>query len=131
MIETTQLKYLRIALVLVGIIFIFGIYLLMIVWPSGWTWHSGHSDYPLMIVGIYATLGVFLILAARDPLAHRSLIWFTVWSSVIHGGIMAVQALAPNSHEHLVGDVPALFIIAIVLALLTPRGSRAVSHANV
>jgi len=130
MIETTQLKYLRIALVLVGIIFIFGIYLLMIVWPSGWTWHSGHSDYPLMIVGIYATLGVFLILAARDPLAHRSLIWFTVWSSVIHGGIMAVQALAPNSHGHLVGDVPALFIIAIVLALLTPRGSRAVSHAN-
>ena len=78
-----------------------------------------------MIVGIYATLGVFLILAARDPLAHRSLIWFTVWSSVVHGGIMAVQALAPNSHGHLVGDVPALFIIAIVLALLTPRGSRA------
>src|SRR5262249_713080 len=130
MIETTQLKYLRIALVLIGI-FIFGIYLLMIVWPSGWTWHSGHSDYPLMIVGIYATLGVFLILAARDPLAHRSLIWFTVWSSVIPGGIMAVQALGPNRHGHLVGDVRALFIIAIVLALLTPRGSRAVSHANV
>jgi hypothetical protein len=74
----------------VGIIFIFGIYILMIVWPSGWAWHSGHSDYPLMIVGIYATLGVFLILAARDPLTHRSLIWFTVWSSVVHGGIMAV-----------------------------------------
>src|SRR5215831_21396118 len=129
--DSTRLKYLRIALVLVGIIFIFGIYSLMIAWPSGWTWHTGHSDYPLMIVGIYATLGVFLILAARDPLAHRSLIWFTVWSSVVHAGIMAVQALAPNSHGHLVGDVPALFIIAIVLALLTPRGSRAVSHANV
>ena len=130
MIETTQLKYLRIALVLVGIIFIFGIYPLMIVWPSGWKWHSGRSDYPLMIVGIYATLGVFLIFAARDPLAHRSLIWFTVWSSVIHGGIMAVQALAPNSRGHLFGDVPALLIVAIVLVLLTPRGSRAVSHAN-
>ena len=61
-----RLKYLRIALVLVGIIFIFGIYSLMIAWPSGWTWHIGHSDYPLMIVGIYATLGVFLILAARS-----------------------------------------------------------------
>src|SRR5262245_48761723 len=129
--DSTRLKYLRIALVLVGIIFIFGIYLLMIVWPSGWTWHSGHSDYPLMIVGIYATLGVFLILAARDPLAHRSLIWFTVWSSVIHGGLTVLQVLAPNSHRHLVGDVPARFIIALDLALLTPRGSRAVSHANV
>ena len=83
-----------------------------------------------MIVGIYATLGVFLIFAARDPLAHRSLIWFTVWSSVIHGGIMAVQALAPNSHGHLVGDVPALLVVAIVLAMLMPRGSREVSHAN-
>src|SRR5215831_18952060 len=128
--DSTRLKYLRIALVLVGIIFIFGIYSLMIAWPSGWTWHTGHSDYPLMIVGVYATLGVFLILAARDPLAHRSLIWFTVWSSVIHGSIMAVQALAPNSHGHLVGDVPALFIIAIVLALLTPRGSRAAIHTS-
>jgi|SRR5262245_35952895 len=128
--DSTRLKYLRIALVLVGIIFIFGIYSLMIAWPSGWTWHTGHSDYPLMIVGIYATLGVFLILAARDPLAHRSLIWFTVWSSVVHGGIMAVQALAPNSHGHLVGDVPALFIVAIVLALLTPRGSRAANHTS-
>jgi hypothetical protein len=132
--DSTRLKYLRIALVLVGIIFIFGLYSLMIgwpsVWPSGWTWHTGHSDYPLMIVGIYATLGVFLILAARNPLAHRSLIWFTVWSSLVHGGIMAVQALAPNSHGHLVGDVPALFIIAIVLALLTPRGSGAANHTS-
>jgi len=130
MTDSTRLKYLRIALVLVGITFIFGIYLLMLVWPSGWTWHSGHSDYPIMIVGIYATLGVFLLFAARDPLAHRSLIWFTVWSSVVHGGIMAVQALAPNSHGHLLGDVPALFIVAAVLALLTPRGNRVASHAN-
>src|SRR5262249_4480927 len=128
--DSTRLKYLRIALVLVGIIFIFGIYSLMIAWPSGWTWHTGHSDYPLMIVGIYATLGVFLILAAREPLAHSSLIWFTVWSRVVQGGIMAVQALAPNSHGHLVGDVPALFIVAIVLALLTPRGSRAANHTS-
>jgi hypothetical protein len=69
-----RLKYLRIALVAVGIIFIVGIYLLMIVWPAGWTWHTGHSDYPLMIVGVYATLGVFLVRAARDPLANLGLI---------------------------------------------------------
>ena len=94
--EADRLKYLKIALVLVGIIFIAGIYPLMIIWPSGWSWHMGHSDYPLMIVGIYATLGVFLIIAARNPLAHLSLIWFTVWSSVVHGGIMTVQALANN-----------------------------------
>lgn len=121
-----NLKYLRIALVLVGITFIAGIYLLMIVWPSGWSWHTGQSDYPLMIVGIYATLGIFLIFAARNPLDHLSLIWFTIWSSVVHGAIMATQALvSPAHHGHLVGDVPALFIVAAVLAVLTLRAERA------
>lgn len=123
--EIVRLKYLRIALVAVGIIFIAGIYLLMIVWPAGWTWHTGHSDYPLMIVGVYATLGVFLILAARDPLANLSLIWFTVWSSLVHAGIMAFQASTnPMNHGHLLGDVPALLIVAALLAVLTPRRAK-------
>jgi FtsH-binding integral membrane protein len=120
--DIQQLRLLRIALVAVGVIFIGGIYLLMVVWPSGWTWHTGHSHYPLMIVGIYATLGVFLIRAARNPLEHLSLIWFTVWSSVVHGAIMTLQSLqASENHGHLLGDVPALFIVAAVLAALTPR----------
>ena len=124
--DTPKLTALRIALILVGVIFIAGIYLLMIVWPSGWTWHTGHSDYPLMIVGVYATLGVFLLLAARNPLAHLSLIWFTVWSSVVHAAIMAVQSFgAPENRGHLVGDVPALLVVAILLAVLTPRRSTA------
>ena len=127
--DVARLKYLRIALVLVGIIFIFGIYLLMIVWPSGWTWHTGHSDYPLMIVGVYATLGVFLLRAARNPLDHLSLIWFTVWSSVVHASIMALQSFEmPQNHGHLVGDVPALFIVAAVLGFLTPRRDALSRH---
>jgi len=130
MIETLRLKYLRIALVAVGITFFAGIYPLMILWPSGWTWHTGHSDYPLMIVGIYATLGVFLVVAARDPLAHLSLIRFTIWSSVVHGVIMAVQSLTTTmNHGHLLGDVPALFIVAIVLAALAPRGAGVAQSA--
>jgi hypothetical protein len=128
--ETLRLKYLRFALVAVGITFIAGIYPLMIAWPSGWTWHTGHSDYPLMIVGIYATLGVFLIMSARNPLAHLSLIWFTVWSSMVHGGIMTVQSFTNDmNHGHLLGDVPALFIVAAVLAVLTPRGEKPRSPA--
>ena len=119
-------KYLRIALLLVGLIFIIGIYPLTIIWPSGWTWHTGHSDYLQMILGIYATLGVFLVVASRNPLAHLSLIWFTVWSSVVHGGIMAAQSLATSEHMgHLWGDVMALFLVAAVLAILTPRGAAA------
>jgi len=93
MTESGRIKYLRFALLGVGVIFIFGIYPLTILWPSGWSWHTGQSDYLQMILGIYATLGVFLLLASRNPLAHLSLIWFTVWSSIVHGGIMAIQAL--------------------------------------
>ena len=116
-----SLRLLRVVLVMAGVACL-ALYPLMLFWPSGWTWHVGHSDYQMMIVGVYATLGVFLILAARDPLANLSLIWFTVWSSVVHGGVMAVQAMTQEGKlGHLVGDVPALFIVAIALAILTPR----------
>jgi hypothetical protein len=124
--DALRLKNLRIALILVGIIFIAGLYPLMMVWPSGWTWHTGHSDYPLMIVGVYATLGVFLLRASRNPLDNLSLIWFTIWSSVVHAGIMAYQSFeAPENHGHLLGDVPALLVIAVLLAVLTSRRAAA------
>ena len=123
MTESDRVKYLRVALVVFGLIFIFGVWPLTIVWPSGWAWHAeGRSEYLEMIVGIYATLGVFLLIASRDPLAHRSLIWFTVWSSVVHGGIMGVQSLMNAKHiGHLWGDVAALILVAGVLGALTPR----------
>jgi hypothetical protein len=118
-----RIRYLRFALQLVGLIFIFGIYTLSVVWPSGWVWHTGHtSHYLQMILGVYATLGIFLLLASRNPLANLSLIWFTVWSSVVHAGIMTVQALTNSDQRgHLVGDIPALLVIAAVLAFLIPR----------
>jgi hypothetical protein len=121
-----RVKFLRIALVAVGLIFLVGVYPLTIVWPAGWAWHStGQSMYLQMILGIYATLGVFLLIASRDPLANRSLIWFTVWSSIVHGGIMAAQSIAYPEHlGHLLGDVPALLIVAVALALLMPRRAR-------
>lgn len=124
MTDADRTKYLRPALLLVGLVFLFGIYPLTVVWPSGWSWHAGPSEYLQMILGIYATLGVFLIIASRDPLAHRSLISFTIWSSVVHGLIMAAQALVTPEHVgHLWGDVPALILVAGLLALLTPRAA--------
>jgi hypothetical protein len=66
---------------------------------------------------VYATLGVFLLLAARDPRSNLSLIWFTIWSSLIHAAIMGVQSL--NGHMgHLLGDVPALLLVAVILTAL-------------
>lgn len=121
--EATRLKYLRIALWVFGLVFIFGIWPLTQIWPAGWSWHTeGRSYYLEMIMGLYATLGVFLILAARDPLKNLSLIWFAVWSSVVHGGIMAVQSFdGLHNTGHLYGDVLALFVVAAVLAFLAPH----------
>ena len=122
--EANRVLYLRIALIVVGLLCIFGFYPLTIVWPSGWAWGQGHSHYLMMILGIYATLGVFLLIASRDPDTHKSIIWFTVWSSVVHGAIMAWQASSDAGERgHLLGDVPALFLVAIVLGVLMQMGS--------
>ena len=127
--EDSKRGYLRIALALAGVAFLL-IYPLMHLWPSGWAWTPAQSEYEQMIVGVYATLGVFLLWASRRPEAHLSLIWFTVWSSIVHGSIMGVQAIVDQSERgHLVGDVPALFVVAIVLALLTPRGIATIGRS--
>lgn len=110
------------------------LYPLAMFWPSGWAWHEGSpagNNYFMMIVGIYATLGVFLIRAAKNPAANTSLIWFTVWSSVVHAAIMTYQGLAqPGQHGHLVGDVPALLLVALVLGVLTSRGTPEIAAAT-
>jgi hypothetical protein len=79
-----------------------------------------------MICGVYAVLGIFLIRAASDPVANRSLISFTIWSSVVHAAIMAIQSVVgPNEMGHLLGDVPALFLVAIALGYLSPSKTAA------
>jgi hypothetical protein len=116
-----QHRYLRIALIVVGIAFLL-IYPLTQVWSSGWSWQPSQSKSEQMIIGVYATLGVFLLWASRKPEAHLSLIWFTVWSSAVHGLIMAVQAVMDSGERgHLLGDVPALLLVAIVLGFLASR----------
>lgn len=112
------------ALVVFGIAFCL-LYPLSIFWSSGWAWHEGSpalSDYFMMIVVVYLTLGIFMIRSARNPLANAPLIWFVVWSSLVHALVMGWEAFrTPMMMGHLVGDVPALFIAAIALGLLMRR----------
>jgi hypothetical protein len=64
----------------------------------------------------------FLLIASKDQLQHRSLIWFAIWSSVVHTSIIAVQVIANPEHiGHLYGDVLGLFLVAGVLGWLMPR----------
>jgi len=122
---TQKDKLLRFALTAFGVVFCL-IYPVGMIWPSGWVWHGGHGQYYLqMICGVYAVLGIFLIAAGRDPYSNRSLISFTIWSSLVHAGIMAAQAIY-DGHElgHLSGDVPALLLVAAVLWFLSPASQQ-------
>ncbi|MDA3934253.1 MAG: hypothetical protein PF630_08020 [Gammaproteobacteria bacterium] len=127
MTQQQNLNYLKGALYTFGIIFIIGIPAMMMwIWPDGWGWTPAQYEYEQMIMGVYATLGVFLIRAAKDPLANASLIWFTIWSSIVHGGIMLVQAIVDETERaNLLGDIPALFLVAAVLWYFMPRKAQA------
>jgi len=121
--QDEKLKHLKTALYAVGIIYIVGVpAMMMVIWPDGWGWTPAQPEYEQMIMGVYATLGVFLILAAKDPMANTSLIWFTIVSNIVHGGIMFVQAILDETDRaNLIGDVPALFLVAAVLWYLMPK----------
>ena len=125
--DSSRELYLRIALVVFGLIFLVGVFPMKMFWPSGWRWIPNQSHYEQMILGVYATLGVFLLLAAREPRLHRSLILFAAWSSLVHGGIMAAQAFRGGEMGHMLGDIPALALVGVVLLLLAPAATRTAS----
>ena len=119
--ETMREGFLKAALVVFGLIF-FLLYPLGMVWPSGFRWQGEQGEYYFqMICGVYAVLGAYLIIAARNPSENRSLISFTISANIVHAAIMAAQSIH-DEHErgHLLGDVPALLLVAGVLWLLSP-----------
>ena len=118
-------------LLVFGLVFIFGVWPLMMFWPAGWQWQPNQPEYEQMVLGVYATLGVFLVLASRNPVQHRSLILFAAWSSLVHSGIMAVQAIRDTAERgHLIGDVAVLAIVGIVLVVLAPKPGEAASATS-
>lgn len=114
-------KYNKIVLIITGIAFL-GVFAMMMMFPSSWGWEPRQPEYEQMIMGIYAVLGIFLLLASRAPEKHLSLIWFAAFSSLVHALIMSFQALNdPAEMPNFMGDIPALFLVFILLALTTPR----------
>src|SRR5271154_5193997 len=128
--DAARVRYLRIALILVGLIFILGVYPLMMAWwPSGWRWQPNQPEYEQMILGVYATLGIFLLLASRNPSANRSLIAFTAWSSFVHAMLMSGQAFARLvARGELIGSA-VLVVIGVALIALAP-GKKTVEQVS-
>ncbi|HKJ24135.1 MAG TPA: DUF6632 domain-containing protein [Myxococcota bacterium] len=105
---------------------LFALPLAFAVLPAEFRWSPHHPPYERMIVAIYAALGVCMWRAARDPRRHVLLIDFVILSSVLHGAVMAYDAVVQQGeHAHLWGDVPLLFGVAALFYWLRPseRGS--------
>lgn len=123
-------RALKIVLVLVGLLFTAAIY------PE-WTsvrdgWQANKEDALPMMMSLYFTLGVFLLLAARNPSGNRSVIAFAAWSSFAHGAVMAVMAIhLPSARADLLIAAAVFSIIGAVLLLLAPpKPSGALASAT-
>jgi thiol:disulfide interchange protein len=113
-------RALEVVLVIVGILFLAMVYPLV----------QMHLEESLqMMLSIYVTLGIFLLLASRNPEENRSLIAFAAWSSLAHAGVMAVQ----SSHDvgdriHLLGGAVAFAVIGIAFIVLAPANLQVPDH---
>ncbi len=114
-------KHNKLVVLIVGVAFC-GTYGMMSFFPDSWGWEPHQPEFEQMIQGVYTVLGVFLLIASRAPEKHLSLIWFTAFSSLVHAVIMNLQALAdPAEKANMMGDIPALYLVFILLALTTPK----------
>ena len=116
-------RALKIVLVLVGLLFCAAVYPLLLMVKE--------EPALAMMMSLYATLGIFLLLASRNPSAHRSLIAFTAWSSFAHASVMAVQAyLGFIARRELLG-VATFIVIGMALIALAPAKQSAERTAAV
>jgi hypothetical protein len=105
-------RALKIVLVFVGLLFMATVYpLIMFV---------RQEPALSMMMSLYVTLGVFLLLGARNPSANRSLIAFTAWSSFAHAALMAIQACKNMISRSELAGVAALVVIGAALIVLAP-----------
>jgi len=109
-------RALKVVLVVLGLLFLAAVYPLMIMVKQ--------DPSLAMMMSLYATLGVFLLLAARNPSEHRSLIAFTAWSSFAHAATMSIQALLNMiARRELVG-VAFFVVIGVALITLAPAQAK-------
>ncbi|MDP5211054.1 DUF6632 domain-containing protein [Microbulbifer sp. 2205BS26-8] len=124
--DITRAKYLPIALIAIGMIFIFAMYPMMAwIWPAGWGLTPPQPEHEKVIAVFFAVLGVFLILAARNPTANIDLIWLTIWLNLVNATIVLLTVLADWAElANLIGNIPVQYFIAWVLWYLLPRNKK-------
>ena len=85
-------------------------------------WQANRESTDPMFISIYVTLGIFLIFAARNPSAHRSVIAFGAWANLAHAAVMTVMAIhLPNERKGLLIASAMFGLIGVALLALAPR----------
>jgi hypothetical protein len=114
-------RALKVVLVVVGVLFTAAIYPLVTSVRDGW--QANKEDALPMMMSLYFTLGIFLLLTARNPSANRRVITFAAWSSFAHAAVMAVMALhlANERLDLLIAGAVFSVIGAVLLALAPPK----------
>jgi hypothetical protein len=115
-------RTLQVVLVLVGLVYSFwGYFLFDALWHSSWL---GHSDVLPMFLSLNTVLGVFLLLAVKQPAKHRSLIAYGAWSSLAHGFTMTIQSAEAAAHglhrKDSPWDIVIVGVIGVALLALLP-----------
>jgi hypothetical protein len=108
-------RVLKIVLVVVGLLFCAAIYPLILM--------AKQDPALAMMMSLYATLGIFLLRASRNPSAHRSLIAFAAWSSFAHAAVMSFQALLNIIARRELAGVAFFVVIGVTLIALAPAKS--------
>ena len=123
-------KALKILLVLLGLLFVADVYPLITSVRGGW--QANKEDAEPMFISLYVTMGVFLLMSARNPSANRGVIAFAAWLNIAHAAVMAVMAVhLPNEREGLLIAAAVFGVIGAVLILLAPAkqlGERVVRN---
>jgi hypothetical protein len=110
-------RALQVVMVVLGLLFVVAIYPIVMNLRAKNEAAAGDA----MLMSLYFTLGIFLLLAARNPSAHRSLIAFAAWSSFAHAAVMTVQAFEFPSDRDFMRASIVFAVIGVVLIALSPR----------
>jgi hypothetical protein len=122
-------KALKILLVLLGLLFVAGVYPLITSIRSGW--QANREDAEPMAISLYVMMGIFLLMAARNPSANRGVIAFAAWLNIAHGAVMAVMAVhLPNEREGLLIAAAVFGVIGAALISLAPAKLRVAGHIS-
>jgi uncharacterized membrane protein YhdT len=114
-------RALKVVLVLVGLVFTAAVYPLITSVRSGW--QANKEDSLPMGLSLYVTMGIFLLLAARNPSANRGVIVFAAWLNIAHAAVMTVMAVhLPNERQDLlIGSAVFAGIGAVLILLVSAK----------